>query len=108
MPTLPERRGNFSQATVERQPVQIFDPVTGLPFTNNTIPGNMISSASRGLLGYIPLPNLPGATQNFRFVTAAKDDTNDLNIRLNQALGGTSVAQAAAAEAVAIVAHKTI
>ncbi len=91
VPTELEREGNFSQATVDGQPVEIFNPVTGLPFMNNTIPGNMINSASKGLLGYIPLPNLPGATQNFRFVTAAEDNTNNLNIRLNQALGGTSV-----------------
>jgi trimeric autotransporter adhesin len=90
VPTLQERSGNFSQTLVNGKPVQIFDPTTGLPFANNTIPQGMISPAAQGLLGYIPLPNQPGQVQNFRFVTAAKDDTNDLNIRLNQALGGSS------------------
>ncbi len=91
VPTLLERNGNFSQSLLNGQPVQIFDPTTGLPFANNIIPTNMINSASKGLLNYIPLPNLPGTTQNFRFITAAENNTSSLNFRLNQALGGTSV-----------------
>ena len=51
----------------------------------------MINSSAQGLLAYIPLPNLPGQFQNFRYISAAKSDSNDLNIRLNQALGGSSV-----------------
>jgi hypothetical protein len=90
VPTLQERNGNFSQTLVNGQPVQIFNPATRLPFANNTIPQSMISPAAEGLLNYIPLPNLPGQVQNFRSVTTAKDDTNDLNFRLNQALGATS------------------
>jgi trimeric autotransporter adhesin len=78
VPTLQERSGKFSQTLVNGKPVQIFDPTTGLPFANNTIPQGMIRSAAQGLLAYIPLPNLPGQVQNFRLVTAAKDDTNDL------------------------------
>ena len=90
VPTPAERSGNFSQTLVNGKPVVIYDPVTGMPFANDTIPQNMISPAAAGLLNYIPLPNLPGTVQNFRFVTAAKDDTNNLNIRLNQALGAAS------------------
>ena len=90
VPTLAERSGNFSQTTVNGQPVQIFNPATGQPFTNNTIPQNMISPAAKGLLAYFPLPNLPGQVQNFQSITAAKSDSNDLNFRLNQALGAAS------------------
>ncbi len=90
VPTLQERSGNFSQTLVNGAPVQIFDPATGLPFANATIPQGMINSAAKGLLAYIPLPNVPGQFQNFRYVTAAKNDSNDFNIRLNQALGGSS------------------
>ncbi|HTV66288.1 MAG TPA: TonB-dependent receptor [Bryocella sp.] len=90
VPTLAERAGNFSQTLVNGQPIQIYDPATGQPFVNDLIPPGMISPAAQGLLKYIPLPNLPGTVQNFRFVTAAEDDTNDLNIRLNQALGAAS------------------
>ena len=90
VPTLAERAGNFSQTLVNGKPIQIYDPATGLPFANDTIPASMISPAAAGLLNYIPLPNLPGTVQNFRLVSAAKTDSNDLNIRLNQALGGAS------------------
>ena len=91
VPTALERSGNFSQTLVNGQPVQIFNPATGIPFANATIPQNMINSASNGLLTYIPLPNLPGTTQNFQYLTAATNNSTDLNIRLNHALGGTSV-----------------
>src|SRR5208283_397195 len=90
VPTLLERGGNFSQTLANGQPVQIFNPATGLPFASATIPQSMINSAAEGLLAYIPLPNLPGQFQNFRYVTAAKNDSNDFNIRLNQALGSAS------------------
>jgi trimeric autotransporter adhesin len=90
VPTLAERSGNFSQTTVNGQPVQIYNPATGQPFANDTIPQNMINPAAKGLLGYFPLPNLPGQVQNFQSVTAAKSDSNDLNFRLNQALGAAS------------------
>jgi trimeric autotransporter adhesin len=90
VPTALERNGDFSQTLVNGQPVQIFNPVTGLPFANATIPQNLINSASKGLLSYIPLPNLPGTTQNFQHITAATNNSTDLNFRLNQALGGSS------------------
>src|SRR6185369_9606068 len=70
-------------------PVQIFDPVTNLPFPNNTLP--QLDSAALGLLNFIPLPNLPGSTQNFHYITSADTNSDDLNIRVNHALGGTSV-----------------
>ncbi|HZD33502.1 MAG TPA: carboxypeptidase-like regulatory domain-containing protein, partial [Candidatus Angelobacter sp.] len=91
VPTALERNGNFSQTLVNGQPVQIFNPVTGQPFANATIPQNMINSASQGLLNYIPMQNLPGTTQNFQYIGASTSNTSDLNFRLNQALGGTSV-----------------
>ncbi len=90
VPTLAERSGNFSQTLVNGQPVQVFNPSTGQPFANNTIPQNMINSAAQGLLAYFPLPNLPGQVQNFQSIAAAKSDSNDLNFRLNQALGAAS------------------
>jgi trimeric autotransporter adhesin len=90
VPTELERSGNFSQTTVNGQSVQIFNPLTGLPFANATVPQNMISSSAKSLLNYIPLPNLPGTSQNFQYVTAATSNSNDLNVRINQALGNGS------------------
>ena len=91
MPTLLERAGNFSQTSVKNSQNrrQIFDPATGAPFANNTI--TAIDPAAKALLVYIPLPNLPGDTQNFHRVIAATNDSDNFNIRLVfSSLGGTS------------------
>jgi trimeric autotransporter adhesin len=97
VPTLAERAGNFSQTTIRPRtssgssapiPVQIFDPATGTPFPNNTI--TQIDPAAAALLRFIPLPNLPGVAQNFHFIESVANRSNDLNIRVTQALGGSS------------------
>ena len=90
VPTQAERSGDFSQTLVNGKPVQIYNPLTGQPFANATIPQNIINSAAQGLLQYIPLPNLPGTTQNFQYIGAATNNTSDLNFRLNQVLGKTT------------------
>ena len=87
VPTLPSAVVTSLHTLVNGQTVQIFNPATGQAFANNTIPQNLINPAAKGLLAYIPLPNLPGQVQNFQSITAAKTDSNDLNFRLNQALG---------------------
>lgn len=89
VPTLLERQGDFSQTFSSGintgQPVQVFNPATNTPFTNDTI--SSIDPIAQGLLKYIPLPNLPGTFQNFHFVTSAKNDSDDLNIRVNRSFG---------------------
>jgi trimeric autotransporter adhesin len=87
VPTLLERQGNFSQTTNSStgQPVEIFNPLTNTSYPNATIPN--INSAALGLLQYIPTPNLPGAYQNFHYVTSAISDSDDLNIRVNHSFG---------------------
>jgi len=55
MPTALERSGNFSQShDANGNPIQIKDPVTGLPFAGNTIPRERISPQAASLLGYYP------------------------------------------------------
>jgi hypothetical protein len=93
VPTVEERLGNFSDTTVRRGanaglPVQIFDPRTGLPFNSNVIPPGQIDPVAKSLLTYIPLPNLPGETENFHFVTSADNNLNNLNLRLIHTFGG--------------------
>jgi len=93
VPTLLERRGDFSETTyttgpLAGQPVAIFDPTTHIQFINNTIP--QINSVAAGLLHYIPAPNLPGDFQNFRFITSANTSSNDLNVRVNRTLGAVT------------------
>ena len=90
VPTVLEREGNFSQTTyASGQPVVIFNPATNTPFAGNTIP--QINPAAAGLLQYIPLPNLPGTSQNFRYVISAVSDSDDLNVRLNHSFGAAPV-----------------
>jgi hypothetical protein len=91
VPTVAERGGDFSGVAG----VQLVNPSNGQP-----IPGNILQNAglainpiAQGLLKFIPLPNVTGATpdgSNFHFVTSTLNDSDDLNIRLNQTLGGAS------------------
>src|ERR1700687_4109178 len=91
VPTPAERSGDFSGGVG----VQLVNPNTGQP-----IPGNILQNAglpidpiAQGLLKFIPLPNVEGAAPNapnFHFVTSTLNDSDDLNIRLNQTLGGGS------------------
>ena len=90
VPTMLERQGNFSQTTYTAgaaagQPVQIYNLATNTAYANATLP--QIDPVALGLLQYIPLPNLPGAYQNFHYVTSADSDSDDLNIRINHSFG---------------------
>ena len=58
VPSLLERQGNFSETGNN----PIFDPTTGLQFTNNTIPDARINPVARALLALYPDPNVPSAT----------------------------------------------
>ena len=83
VPTEAERNGNFSGLTnQDGTPVTIFNPVTGQPFPNNTIDPSLFSSAAVSLLNFMPIPNLPGATQNFQYITSAESDTDAFSLRL--------------------------
>jgi hypothetical protein len=90
VPTLAERGGDFSGVNV-----QLINPSTGQPIPGNNFQnaGLAINPIAQGLLKYIPLPNVPGAApnaQNFHFVTSTLNDSDDLNIRINQALGSST------------------
>jgi trimeric autotransporter adhesin len=94
VPTVAERSGDFSGVTG----VQLINPNNGQP-----IPGNILQNAglaidpvAQGLLKFIPLPNVTAAVPdapNFHFVTSTLNDSDDLNIRLNQTLGGATSAR---------------
>jgi outer membrane receptor protein involved in Fe transport len=63
-----QRAGNFGATTIR-------DPLTGLPFPNNTIPANRISPAAARLLSeFVPLPNSPG---NRYIVSPTLEDVRD-------------------------------
>jgi len=83
VPTVAERGGNFSGLTDKNgNPIVIYDPQTGQPFANNMIDPGRFSSAGSALLAYIPMPNLPGAAQNFHYITSTENDTDSVSLRL--------------------------
>ncbi len=63
--TADERNGVFPSA--------IRDPLTGLPFPNNTIPANRIDPVARAIMGLVPLPN---ATGNNNFIRQPNVEDN--------------------------------
>jgi trimeric autotransporter adhesin len=77
VPTEAMRTGDFSSL-----PVQLVDPLTGQPFTNNQIPSSRIDPASQSLLRFIPLPNLAGTTRNFHNSTTIGSARDSMSLRL--------------------------
>lgn len=68
VPTLAFRNGDFSSVTAASiiyDPASSADPRTRTPFLNNQIPANRISTVSQNILKLLPLPNLPGVTNNY-------------------------------------------
>jgi hypothetical protein len=80
VPTASERAGDFAGEPT------IYDPSTGAPFSGNRIPAARIDSASSALLQYMPLPNLPGAVNNYHLREAVPQQTLRLAGRIVQQL----------------------
>lgn len=89
VPTGAERNGDFSSTVTGRTqtPVSLFDPATHAPIANGVLPATQISSIAAGLLNFYPLPNQTGATQNYRLVYTAPQNTDGLNTRINKSVG---------------------
>ncbi|HTV82130.1 MAG TPA: carboxypeptidase-like regulatory domain-containing protein [Acidobacteriaceae bacterium] len=89
VPDVLERSGDFSQTlNASGQPVEIFNPATGMPFAGNVIPRGDISAQAAALLGLYPLPNFSGGT-GYNYQTSVVSDAHQdaLQLRLNQSLG---------------------
>lgn len=84
VPTLAMRNGDFSSLGVS-----LIDPHTGQPFAGNQIPADRMSSAARQLMRYIPEPNLPGETRNYRFTTTTPSETDAIDARITHMLVGS-------------------
>jgi outer membrane receptor protein involved in Fe transport len=80
VPTQAERSGDFSGSGV-----QLRDPITRAPLTNNQITN--INPAASALLSFIPLPNLPGTTRNFHFISSNQSTTDVGMVRINHNFG---------------------
>jgi trimeric autotransporter adhesin len=91
VPTDAEKAGNFSAAGLPL----IYDPVTGLQFSNNTIPstgaaGQSISSQARAVLGLYPEPNLSTSGSlryNYHLLTTQQSNSTLAGIRYNRSIG---------------------
>ena len=79
VPTLAERHGDFSGSNAI-----LYDPTTHLPLPGNRI--LQIGPIAQGLLAYIPVPNQPGTVNNYRLVTAVPNNSQNVNLRVNQTL----------------------
>jgi hypothetical protein len=80
VPTLAERRGDFSQsATVIR------DPRTGLPFDGNVIPPDLVSTQAASLIAYYPRPTLDDNDgPNFQRAVVSSTSSDRLQFGLNK------------------------
>jgi hypothetical protein len=106
VPTALEREGNFSESTITvpgtttPQVVQIYDPKTGLPLANDTVPTASVCTAAEtciqpqamALLNYYPLPNIPTNVQGNNYQTVSNAGTNNvaINARYVRTLGGST------------------
>jgi hypothetical protein len=86
VPDAAERQGNFSQQlNPDGQPVEIFNPTTGLPFPGNVVP---ISPQAQALLNFYPLPNVSGnPAYNFQTPIISNTHQDALQSRMNKTLG---------------------
>ncbi len=82
VPSAAQRSGNFSSS-----PVQLFDPLTKLPFPTNVIPASRIDPSALALMQYIPLPNQPGDRQNYYYSTTNTTSADDVNFRFVRTFG---------------------
>ncbi len=90
VPTTLEREGNFSQLTgTNGALIPIYNPATGQPYPNNII-NSPLSPQSLALLNYLPAPNLPGTTQNFRLLTTEGSNTDVVGARYNHSFGAST------------------
>lgn len=86
VPDAAERLGDFSnKLNALGQPLQIFDPATGLPFPGNMVP---ISPQAQALLNLYPLANIVGKPQyNYQIPIISNTHQDALQSRLDRGFG---------------------
>jgi hypothetical protein len=70
VPTSLMRQGNFSELLTLATPIQIKDPITGLPLVNNTIPSTEIITPGQNYLNAFPAANIPGSDKRCQAANA--------------------------------------
>lgn len=84
VPLANERAGDFSPAAGAAAGVTyatVYNPVTGQPFPNNTVPAQFIDPYGQKILNLFPLPNQPGTFNNFVRTGALLDNTDNYDAR---------------------------
>lgn len=80
IPTALQRQGIFT----EPGQFTIYDPLTGQPFPDNTIPAARISPVASKILNFFPAPNIPGAGLANNFIGTSRfvqnRDTFDVRV----------------------------
>ena len=77
VPSEAVRGGDFSGL-----PINLIDPTTGAPFPGGRIPNDRLDPSALALLKFIPLPNLPGTTQNYRRSDLSTSDSDGISLRV--------------------------
>src|SRR5215468_1002112 len=86
----PDANGNvvFPSNVTIYDPLSNPDPRLRTPFPNNTIPANRIDPASLELIKRLPMPNLPGNTNNFATSGVGEFNRNNIDTKINYDSGG--------------------
>src|SRR5579872_2128256 len=79
VPTALQRQGILTEGG---QPA-IYDPLTGQPFPNNTIPANRMDPVAQKVANLFPQPNLPGLANNFVDNTVNKENAPQGDIKID-------------------------
>jgi hypothetical protein len=89
VPLANERSGVFTTAAAAANGVPnvtyatLYDPSTGQPFVNNTIPSTEVDPYGSAILNAFPLPNLSGDFNNFARTAPIIDNTNSYDARVD-------------------------
>ncbi len=87
VPTGLERQGDFSQTVypsgpLTGNPVRIYDPFSGQPYSDSVILPQQINSTALELLAYLPLPNRDDPFLNFLNQQTFESARNRVNTRI--------------------------
>ena len=84
VPTAAEDSGNFSGI-----PVTIKNPLSGVPYPNNTIPTSQLSPIGLALVSFLPLPTTPTAAgslpkNNYTYNDTRRENMNEDSLKIDQ------------------------
>jgi hypothetical protein len=86
VPTVAERRGDFSQSLFARP----IDPFLQQPFSNGQLPSFLISPIGSAIANLYPLPNRQTPFANFVSSPTLNDDVDQFDLRMDHGLGNGS------------------